>query len=279
MKKIRLTYAPLQNAGDLMNKDLVERLSGKQVVCSKVHNADMMAIGGALVGVQYGKTLSRRICQRLLRLIYRNKPLYVWGSGFFRDDNDNPMSRENLKVCALRGAKTKERLEMLTGKIYDVPLADAGLLSNLYVEEAPEKEYEVGIIPHFSQKDEPRFQELKNSFSSACIIDIQQEPSAVIRQIARCRYILSSSLHGLIFADGLGVPNLHILGETPLAGGSFKFEDYYSCYGLEHRPWSLDDGFPTAEDITVRYRVPAELVKRKQEQLLSSFPKEISCSM
>ena len=275
MRTIRLTYAPLQNAGDLLNKDLVERLSGKPVVCSKVYNADMMAIGGALVGVQYGKTLSRRICQRLLRLIYGKKPLYVWGSGFFRDDNNNPLSRDNLKVCALRGAKTRQRLELLTGKVYDVPLADAGLLSSLYVDGVPEKEYEVGIVPHFSQKGETQFQELKNSFSSACIIDIQQDPKIVINQIARCRYILSSSLHGLIFADGLGIPNLHILGETPLAGGSFKFEDYYSCYDLPHEPWSLEHGFPVIEDIVAGCRVPAEQVKKKQQQLLRCFPKEI----
>lgn len=275
MRKIRLTYAPLQNAGDLLNKDLVERLSGRQVVCSKVHNADMMAIGGALVGAQYGKTVSRRLCQRMLGLLYKKKPLYVWGSGFFKDDNHRGMSRSNLKVCALRGAKTRELLEQLTGNSYDVPLADAGLLSNLYIQEVPEKEYEVGIIPHFSQKDEPGFQKLKSSFSSACIIDIQQEPQRVIHQIAQCRYILSSSLHGLIFADGLGIPNLHILGETPLAGGSFKFEDYYSCYGLPHEPWSLERGIPSVKDIKAGYKVPAEQVQKKQQQLLACFPKDI----
>ncbi len=275
MKKIRLTYAPLQNAGDLLNKDLVERLSGRQVVCSKVHHADMMAIGGALVGAQYGKTRSRRLCQRFFRLIYGNKPLYVWGSGFFRDDNDHPMSRDNLKVCALRGAMTKARLEMLTGKNYDVPLADAGLLSNLYVEGTPEKVYDVGIVPHFSQQEDPQFQELKSSFSSACIIDIRLDPKTVINQIAKCNYILSSSLHGLIFADGLGIANLHVLGQPPLTGGSFKFEDYYSSYGLPHEPWSLDEKFPKVEDIIARYRVSETAVKEKQQQLLDCFPKDI----
>lgn len=275
MKKIRLTYAPLQNAGDLLNKDLVERLSGRQVVCSKVHQADMMAIGGALVGAQYGKTRSRRLCQRFFRLIYGRRPLYVWGSGFFRNDNDRPLCRKRLKVCALRGAKTRERLELLTGKTYDVPLADAGLLSNLYVEGTPEKEYDVGIVPHFSQQQEPRFQELKSSFSSACIIDIQQDPQRVIREISKCKYILSSSLHGLIFADGLGIPNLHILGETPLVGGQFKFEDYYSAYDLPHEPWSLDEKFPTIEDIISHYRVSRTKVKEKQQQLLDCFPKEL----
>jgi hypothetical protein len=273
MKKIRLSYAPLYNAGDLLNKDLVEKLSGKQVVCSKMYDADMIAIGGALVGLQYGKSAKRRLCQKALKLIYGKKPLYVWGSGFFKNDNDNGFYRTNLKVCALRGALTQEKLSGLTGEKYDVPLADAGLLSNLFVEENPEKEFEVGIIPHFSQKNEPRFQALKDSFSSACIIDIQQEPDVVINQIARCRYILSSSLHGLIFADGLGIPNLHILGELTLKGGNFKFEDYYSSFGVADEPWILENGFPTVADIVRSYKIDFKAVQEKQAQLIACFPK------
>lgn len=275
MKKIRLSYAPLQNAGDLLNKDLVEKLSGKQVVCSKMYDADMIAIGGALVGLQYGKDPKRRFLQKLLRLIYGKKPLYVWGSGFFREDNENGLYRSNLQVCALRGLLSREKLSGLTGEEYDVPLADAGLLSNLFVEGIPEKECDVGIIPHFSQKDEPWFRELKNSFSSACIIDIQQEPAVVINQIARCRCILSSSLHGLIFADGLGIPNLHILGEQTLKGGNFKFEDYYSSFGCQDDPWILEKGFPTVEDIRSRYRISFAEVQKKQKQLLECFPREL----
>ena len=273
MKKIRLSYAPLQNAGDLLNKDLVEKLSGKQVVCSKMYNADMIAIGGALVGLQYGKDPKRRLLQKLLRLVYGKKPLYVWGSGFFKNDNDNGLYRTNVQVCALRGALSREKLSGLTGETYDVPLADAGLLSNLFVDENPGKEYEVGIIPHFSQKDEPRFQALKESFSSACVIDIQQEPAVVINQIARCRYILSSSLHGLIFADGLGIPNLHILGELTLKGGNFKFEDYYSSFGVTDEPWILEEGFPTVADIENRYKIDFKAVQEKQAQLVACFPR------
>lgn len=273
MEKIRLSYAPLYNAGDLLNKDLVEKLSGKQVVCSKMYDADMIAIGGALVGLQYGKSTTRRLCQKALKLIYGKKPLYVWGSGFFKNDNDNGFYRTNLKVCALRGALTQEKLSGLTGEKYDVPLADAGLLSNLFADENPEKEFEVGIIPHFSQKNEPRFQALKDSFSSACIIDIQQEPGVVINQIARCRYILSSSLHGLIFADGLGIPNLHILGELTLKGGNFKFEDYYSSFGVADEPWILENGFPTVADIVRSYKIDFKAVQEKQAQLIACFPK------
>ena len=273
MDSIKLCYSKLNNAGDKLNEDLVARLSGKQVVCAKAYEAQMMAIGGAIFGLQYSASLPRRVSQWLLGKLKGRGPVYIWGSGFLYNTNPRKLYRKNLKICALRGAKTKERLAMLTGKTWDVPLADAGLLSNLYLEGKPEKKYEVGIIPHFTQKEEPRFQKLKENFSSACIIDIQQEPTVVINQIARCRYILSSSLHGLIFADGLGVPNLHILGSTPLAGGSFKFEDYYSCYDLPHEPWSLDKGFPEVEDIKSRYCVPEKQVKEKQKQLLDCFPK------
>ena len=50
MKEIRLAYAPLKNAGDMLNVNLIEKLSGKRVIRSKVYNADMMAIGGAIIG-------------------------------------------------------------------------------------------------------------------------------------------------------------------------------------------------------------------------------------
>ena len=275
MDSIKVCYSKLNNAGDILNEDLITRLSGKQVLCVKAYEARMMAIGGAIFGLQYSASLPRRISQWLLGKIKGRGPVYIWGSGFLYDTNPRGLYRKNLKVCALRGEKTKQRLAMLTGKTWDVPLADAGLLANLYVKDGVEKKYEVGIIPHFSQKEEPRFLQLKERLPHAKIIDIQQEPAAVINEIAECRHILSSSLHGLIFSDGLGIPNLHILGEKPLNGGSFKFEDYYSCYGLPHEPWNLDQGFPTVQDIHSRYRVPFEAVQKKQQQLLSCFPKNI----
>jgi hypothetical protein len=205
MKKIRLSYAPLQNAGDLFNKDLVERLSGREVVNSKMYNADMIAIGGALVGAQYSGGRGRRMCQRALGLIYGNKPLYVWGSGFFRDDNESCFYRKNLQVCALRGQKTQEKLSRLMGKRYDVPLADAGLLAHLFVDEKIEKKYEIGLIPHMSQLEDEAIKRLL-ALEGVHLIDIRRTAKEVIDDIASCETVLSSSLHGLIFAAGQGLP-------------------------------------------------------------------------
>ncbi len=272
MKGIRLAYPDLQNAGDVLNVELIERLSGKKVLRSKVYNADMFAIGGALFGAQYSPGTTRRILQTTLGLIYGNKPLYVWGSGFLYGDNPNKMYRKNLKICALRGEKTRQKLSTLTGQNYDVPLADAGLLADMFIDSMPDKKYEIGLIPHFSQQNEMHMVNLSKK-ENVYFIDIRNTPRQVIREIAECEYVLSSSLHGLIFADSLHVPSLHIGGETELMGGNFKFEDYYSSYGIDDEKWDLNKQYPTVNDIIDSYKIKKDVVEDKKKALIECFPK------
>lgn len=272
MKTIKLSYAPLQNAGDLFNKDLVEKLSGRKVVNSKMYNADMIAIGGALVGAQYANGSARKLAQTALSIVYGNKPLYVWGSGFFKEDNNNGFYRKNLKVCALRGQKTQEKLSYLTGKQYDVPLADAGLLAHLFVDAELQKKYEIGLIPHMSQLEDACVKKLLTQ-DNIHLIDIRRGAKEVIDDIAQCECILSSSLHGLIFADSLHIPSMHMLGDKALYGGNFKFEDYYSAFDIEDHPYILDSAnLPTAKMIIDAYSVSGEMVEEKKQQLIDCFP-------
>lgn len=272
MKKIKLSYSPLYNAGDLFNKDLVERFSNRKIVQTKVYNADMIAIGGAIFGLQYSNNYLRKFFQFILGIIY-NKPIYIWGSGFLYSNNNNGLYRKNIKVCALRGEKTKQKLFELTGVRYDVPLADAGLLIDRFLDQNIEKKYEIGLIPHMSQIEEPAVQEMKNN-PKVLLIDIRRNPIDVIKDIAACESIASSSLHGLIFADSLHIPSLHLIGETLLPGGNFKFEDYYSCYGLKDNSWNLKiKGAPTKEDIISQYKITSEQVEKKKKELIDSFPK------
>jgi len=67
------------------------------------------------------------------------------------------------------------------------------------------------------------------------IIDVAWTPQEVAREIAACDAVISSSLHGLIFSDALGVPNAHIRLSDRLTGGMYKFHDYYSAYSGEYR--------------------------------------------
>ena len=271
MKDIRLAYSPLINAGDALNVDLVEKLSGKKVIRSKVYNADMIAIGGALFGVQYSGG-ARGLAQKGLHLLYGNKPLYVWGSGFLRWNNNNPLYRSNLIVCALRGEKTREKLSELTGERYDVPLADAGLLVDMLLTKTVEKSYRIGLIPHFSQQSEKLFKAAKRN-PEIHFIDITQSPTQVAEEIASCSCIASSSLHGLIFADSMHIPSLRLVGKTELPGGEFKFEDYYSCYGLKDEPWRNHNALPSEKDIIERCHIDYSMVDQKKEALLECFPK------
>ncbi len=272
-KIVKVAYADLQNAGDLFNKECVERYVGRKVVRSKIYDADMIAIGGALVGAQYSNSPKYRAAQRVLSVLYGKKPLYVWGSGFFRNDNERPFFRTNLRVCALRGELTKAKLERLTGKKYDVPLADAGLLISEFLPAKIEKKYAVGIVPHFWQIGEPTFVKMAETLPNARFIDIQRSAVEVATEIAECDAILSSSLHGLVFADSLHIPSTRLLGAKALDGGSFKFEDYYSSLGLKDAPWDLANGLPTLNDVYDAAKVDFALVDAKKEQLANSRPK------
>ena len=50
----------------------------------------------------------------------------------------------------------------------------------------------------------------------------------MIDKICSCRYIISSSLHGLILSDAYGIPNLWIRISDRVKGGDCKFLDYFS---------------------------------------------------
>ena len=50
--------------------------------------------------------------------------------------------------------------------------------------------------------------------------------SLIAAQIQTCDFILSSSLHGCIFSDLLGVPNTRVVIGDNVIGGRFKFDDY-----------------------------------------------------
>lgn len=68
-----------------------------------------------------------------------------------------------------------------------------------------------------------------------------------------CKCILSSSLHGLIFADALGIPNRRIVLSDEIIGGDLKFDDYYSVYyeNPEEAPETIDLRKTTVTDETI----------------------------
>jgi hypothetical protein len=69
------------------------------------------------------------------------------------------------------------------------------------------------------------------------------DPEGLIALAASCQRIVSSSLHGLILADALGIPNMWDPYPPADPGDGFKYRDYASAYGERIAPyeWRLAD--------------------------------------
>ena len=219
-----------------------------------------------------------RIKQRIIR-IFKNDPFYIWGTGFisYNAHEDNKFRFRNIRVLSLRGNLSKNRVERILGKKLSITTGDGGLLVDRWVGENPPKKYRIGIIPHFKEKDSPIVSEMKKRYSDSVIIDLGNKPIDVVKEIASCETILSSSLHGLIVADSFHIPNKHILlypyGERMLGDG-FKFADYYSSYGLDDNPIDVSTtNLPTIQSIIDDYCIEPSVVEKKKDEIFAVFPR------
>ena len=68
------------------------------------------------------------------------------------------------------------------------------------------------------------------------IIDICTDDfNHLFEEILSCEFIISSSLHGIIFAHSFGIPAFHIIcNETVPTIDDFKFKDYYSIWSIPY---------------------------------------------
>lgn len=272
MKCYKVAYAPVQNAGDLLNICILKNLFDVKVECSGYLSANMIGIGSCLGECQYSSVMARRLRQ----LVFPCKTQYVWGTGFMYEEQENErkFSNKRLKFKAVRGNLTKKRVEKLLGHdIGEIPLCDGGILTSNMFPIPPVKKYRLGIIPHYKEQDEPVFQKLLSFNDDSVIIDLKKEPMSVYKQIGQCELIISSSLHGLIIADSFGIPNLHVRVTDKLMGDGFKFRDYYSGYGLADNCFDLTQYYPTLSTITNEYAITKKSVEKKKLEMYEAFPR------
>jgi len=172
------------------------------------------------------------VCGSVLDVLPPGWDGVVAGAGKLHADY-SPDLRE-AKVLGLRGQLTLRDARLSSG---NVVIGDPGLLVG---ELTPVERdvHEVGIVPHWS--DTVLYPRFAGAFENhphiqPVFVDITGPPLEVIRQIASCKKIVASALHGVIVADAFGIPrrvepfpNM----KTPAEGGSaFKFLDYASAIG------------------------------------------------
>lgn len=269
---LKLYYARLANMGDLLNVLIIERLFGYRVERRSFLTGEMSAIGSHLAQyIPHGTPLMR--AQQCINGIFM-PTVSVWGTGFINyGEGDGHFFKRGMKFCAVRGELTRQTVERMTGKSADIPTGDAGILASALLDSVPEKRYDIGVVPHICDLDNPIAARLTESMENAVLINVKDEPMEVLRQIASCRYILSSSLHGLIAADSFGIPNMRVIFSDRPLGDGFKFDDYYSAYGIKPTPRDLRCcAAPSMREIYDAYAVDRSAVEEKKRLMRESFP-------
>lgn len=278
MKEIKVSYAKINNMGDLLNELIIERIFGYKVIHSDSFKCQTSGIGSNLSSFFPEK--SQSFPKRIVKKIYGalNPPVQIWSTGFIRyTDEEHILVRREYNIASVRGELSKKRLEKILKTNLKVPTGDGGLLASLLIEKPIQKKYTVGIIPHFKEKNEPQFKRLLEKYNKSVLIDLSDDPLEVIKTIGECEFILSSSLHGLIVADSFGIPNMRLVCTNKLLGDGFKFDDYYSSFNIKGTYFDLNrnpDG-PTIEDIVNNYKITITEVEKKQKEIYNSFNKYI----
>ena len=151
----------------------------------------------------------------------------------------------------MRGTSSLARVDNISPR--PIALGDPGILAPALLDRTPRKKYVLGMIPHYRDASSPAVEQIRSLGASVRIIDVGWTPEEVATEIASCDAIISSSLHGLIFSDALGVPNAHIPLGGKLTGGLYKFHDYYSAYPGEsrYRQYTVPAGGPTSVESVV----------------------------
>ena len=228
---IKLVYWSEPNFGDMLSPYIIGRLSGKKIR-RKLFN---FGKGNYRLFLKYIlqhkfdniKTILFFFEKNLLGvgsiISCGNKHSVIWGSGLLKSTD----IFHGGKILAVRGKYTNVRLQELGFKGCNV-FGDPALLLPLLVKPS-DKKNEIAIIPHWSETD--FF--LKEYGDKYKIIDLRtRDVESVISEITSCRFVLSTSLHGIIVSHAYGIPTLWIKLRT-LENDDIKFHDYFSSVGID----------------------------------------------
>ena len=246
-KNITLYYVGTKgiNFGDSINPLLFERIFDVCIKRGYPTNCDVVGIGSLMQMFTLRHIIKNS--KYLYFLKYNHKPVVTMGTGFCCDISKfrfGVRTYREVNPLILRGKLSHEVLERVNKKKYSgVVYGDLGLLSSYLLEKKVGKRYAVGIVPHKFDYDNPKIEFLLRSIPNSVLLDLREPPLETLNKIAECETIVSSSLHGLVAADGLGIPNMRIkLSNHGFDFDvDFKFDDYNSVFSGSRRYINLID--------------------------------------
>lgn len=194
------------NFGDILTPLILRRVAGIELVWSEREDAELFGIGS------------------IAELIPQDFTGVVIGTGCMFAE---PVYFPDARVLALRGVLTASAAGIRPPLLADLGLLAPELLRRRYVA----RRTPLGTVRCGGDYRPPM---------GVLLDPTDGDPERLVETAARCQRIVSSSLHGVVLADALGIENMwdpH--PESP----PLKFRDYASAYGETIAPyrWRLAD--------------------------------------
>lgn len=248
------------NMGDVLSADIVRYISGRPVEWASLADCNLISTGSI-----YGWLR--------IRIDRYGRDVHVWGSGIKKPWETYGTTR-GIHHHLVRGPLTI----MATG-IDGLATGDPGLLAgDAYDIVQASDASGIGIIPHRSQWSREDYIADLKALPNVRLIDFRTDDCrACVEEMAACEMIISSSLHGLIVADALGIPNYWMeAADFEGLGREFKYFDYGLSVGrLLRQPVS-------AKQAIAQYRAEGrqafgylDNIPAKKLEIAQSFPWDI----
>ena len=274
---MKLYWCKFNNFGDALNEYIFERCFDVKADFYPITDADAIGIGSVLENA----LLSTKDLNKIIKIfLNKNKPLYVLSSGFGWEEEHytsrirffkSMILKRNLKIVSLRGKNTLALVEkFLNTKIDNPVLGDLGLLASELLKQRKTPTYDIGIVPHYADFGNPVFEKIFEQNPNSIIIDTMVGVEEFMKQISRCKSVISTGMHPLIAADSLGIPNLwcRISEKTTTR---FKYADYYSVFDLNIQPINLYETDISKDFIIQNYKISYNKVNDIKQQLINTY--------
>ena len=197
------------NAGDIFARMIIEKEWNAEALRVKEDGKRLLLIGSIAHLFQPGDVLS--------------------GVGVKFSDIPRPAGR----FCFIHALRGPISYDCFSKAGYDVSnvqfLLDPGLLIRFYAEGLAHKRPQgVIFIPHFRERNLYYRSKLPKGMR---LVDIDNQPMKIAKQILEAELVYSSSLHGVIFSHALNRPVVLVQPQT--AEPILKYKDYFCSVSLE----------------------------------------------
>lgn len=211
MHAARVGGVPLRNFGDELSARVVEYAFGREARWSSAGRADLFAVGSIVEKA----VAARKACD-------------IWGSGV-RGHSALATPSARMRFSAVRGQFSRAAL----GLDVSTALGDPALLLREQVGRVGGGS-NVVFIPHYhafnSRANREAIEQGKNRGWQ--IVSPTQSLETVLEAMRGACIVLSSSLHGKIVADAMGVPSIFVSFKNRTEP-DFKYQDYLSVWNQQ----------------------------------------------